>query len=572
MSEQVRVVLLPDVADHSPVRTDVVDVVVVGAGAAGFAAALTAAHAGAEVVMFEKGKRPGGTTRRSGGQYWIPGNSLQQAAGLSDDTDEAVRYMARLTFPTRFDAGSEKFGLPDDQLSLLRTFARRGAEAVDALAEAGALRSALSDLSRPYPRWGEPYQRDYHADLQETEVLGRHLNAASGQSGTDLITELTAAADQAGVPIRCGSRVVGLLVDGQPRVLGVVVDGPEGRIRVWARRGVVFGSGGFAHNPALTRRHLRGDIEGSCAAAGNTGDFQQLAMSLGAPLGNMGNAWWNQVALDEAIAEPWSPAAVWVPYGDAMIMVNRFGHRVVNEKALYNERSQVHFAWEPSRREFANRLLFMLFDHEVVKSDAMFDFRWPVPRPRERDRVVIQGDWWEDLAEKVDRRLRDHGDRIGNVRLDPGFLDQLLATVARFNAFCAAGRDDDFGRHRTSRLAWHTPDGARGEPDPLMRAFPEDGPFYCVILGLGALDTKGGAQTDDDARVLGADGRPIAGLYGAGNCVASPAGAAYWSAGATIGLALTFGYLAGLDVVKQPDSPLPATLDAESPGPVKETW
>ena len=57
-----------------------------------------------------------------------------------------------------------------------------------------------------------------------------------------------------------------------------------------------------------------------------------------------------------------------------------------------------------------------------------------------------------------------------------------------------------------------------------------------------------GPRIDADGRILSVDGKPITGLYGAGNCIAAPAGQAYWSAGATIGSALTFGYLAGKHV------------------------
>jgi predicted oxidoreductase len=66
------------------------------------------------------------------------------------------------------------------------------------------------------------------------------------------------------------------------------------------------------------------------------------------------------------------------------------------------------------------------------------------------------------------------------------------------------------------------------------------------------LDTKGGPITDSAGRVLDAKGEPVAGLYGAGNCVASPSGKAYWAGGATIGPALTFGFLAGRSAAAEP--------------------
>jgi predicted oxidoreductase len=73
-----------------------------------------------------------------------------------------------------------------------------------------------------------------------------------------------------------------------------------------------------------------------------------------------------------------------------------------------------------------------------------------------------------------------------------------------------------------------------------------------VILAGSVLDTNGGPTASVDGRILKRDGTPIPGLYGAGNCVGSAAGAGYWSGGSTLGPAATFSYLAALRLVEEP--------------------
>jgi 3-oxosteroid 1-dehydrogenase len=112
----------------------------------------------------------------------------------------------------------------------------------------------------------------------------------------------------------------------------------------------------------------------------------------------------------------------------------------------------------------------------------------------------------------------------------------LSETVERWNGFVAAGKDADFGRHKT-------PFDMQA-PHPSMGTIQQP-PFYALPVYQGTLGTKGGPVTDRNAQVLDERGGVIPGLYAAGNVMASAAGPAYYGGGATIGLAMTFGYIAG---------------------------
>ena len=525
---------------------DVADVVVVGSGAAASAAAATAASHGASVVVLEKAAFTGGTTGRSGGVMWVPDNPVMRAQGVDDPRDRALQYMARTAYPAAYRADGPHLGLTPLQHELIAAVYDRGREAIESLIDAGSFQIE-----------GVAYS-DYYADLPEDAApIGRIIQPSlppGWRKGIDptggqlLADGLLDAARSHGATVLVDHEVVHLVrdeTDDERRVIGVEVRTGMRTVLIGARRGVVFASGGFLHDPDLARAHLRGPVFGGAAAESATGDFVRIGMEAGAQLGNMSNAWWDQVAVEMAVRTRSTSKDIYSPYGDSMLMVNRHGVRVVNEKAPYNERGQVHHVWDPTRLEYPNLLLFMIFDDAVMRSPKPDRFRWPVPMPGDEvPSLLMSANDLPSLAAEIETRLARLAPHTGGVALSPDFVGRLTETIERFDGFAAAGFDADFrrGESMIERTWAGTPRG--DNPLAAMHPFAPGGPYHCVIVGPGALDTKGGPVVDGSARVLGSDGTPIPGLFAAGNCTASPAGQAYWGPGGTIGPAITFGYIA----------------------------
>src|SRR6478735_6815856 len=187
------------------------DVVVVGTGAAGFAAAVTATQGGAKVIMLERAGNAGGTTAISGSEYWIPNNSKMLAAGKTDPKPDALKYMARLAYANLYDADSPTLGLPQHNYDMLDTYYDNGSVMVDKFEEWGAL------ISRVQPSFGyseEPdfADPDYHADLPEDKApYGRGLNPEPDKGGSGAIpVQMQKWTDEKGVPLLLNHRVIGL--------------------------------------------------------------------------------------------------------------------------------------------------------------------------------------------------------------------------------------------------------------------------------------------------------------------------------------------------------------------------
>lgn len=526
-----------------------VDVLCVGSGAAACGAAVTAAGAGAKVMLVEKMPILGGTTGKSGGVTWVANHFVLREQGIKDEKADALAYMCRYSFPMRFDASSPTYGLSEEDFRLIEAFYDNGAKAIDHLQALNAVKFKqfrLFFVDEPAP--------DYADHLPENKVpAGRALEPAVGsgsaEGGSSLASQLAAWLEARKVPILTDTRVTRIVMEGG-RATGVEAESEGKTIRIRATKAVIFGTGGYSHNTELVGLHQPA-LYGACAAAGSTGDFIPIAAAVGAQMGAMDSAWRTQVVFEEAVANRQQGFCAFVLPGDSMILVNKYGRRAVNEKRGYNDRTKAHFTYDPTREEYPNHLLFMLFDE---RSLDRFGGAYPFPAEKGGSPHLISGDTWDALFDNIATRVNALRAHSGGLTLDAGFVANTKESIARFNGFAKAGRDPEFDRGlHTYDSQWHklfsaTRKGTRFGPNPnpnlTMHPMADKGPYHCFILAAGALDTCGGPRINHHAQVMGADGTPIPGLYGAGNCVAAPTRGAYYGAGGTIGPALTFGYIA----------------------------
>lgn len=530
---------------------DAVDVIVLGTGAAGMAAALAAHEAGARVCLVERWERIGGTSAVSGGVIWVADNPWMRAAGIADSRADALAYFRSL------DHGD----LVDETL---QAFVNHGPEALAFLAAIGALKVAVlpgypdyyTDRPGAKPQGsraldhdlfdlgelGEWAARIYAIEeprplmLRETplggakavpgpEVLAQRLAARQCGFGQAMVARLLKACLDRGIVPLLGVETQRLIKEGG-RITGIEGVRAGKPLALRARRGVVLATGGFEWDEDLRQTFLRGPVTAPASPPTATGEGLKLAMAAGARLGNMTSAWWAPTLVTPDA--PWPGGAPraqivlierTVPHS---IMVNRAGKRFCNEAANYSALGGVFHQFDATRYEYPNLPAWLIFD-------AQYAARYPLGT-RQPGQPLPD---WVMRAETI----KDLARQIG---LDPAALG---ATVARFNAHADAGTDPDFGRG-TSPYDHFYGDRSRTGPFVTLGAIRE-APFYAVEIASGLLGTNGGPRTDGKGRVLGHDGAPIAGLFGAGNAIAAPTGGIYAGAGGTLGPALTFGYLAG---------------------------
>jgi fumarate reductase flavoprotein subunit len=277
-----------------------VDVLVIGAGACGLAAAIAAHDAGAGVAVVEKLDRPGGNSSLSTGSVPAAGTRFQRDAGIADSSERFIDDLMRT-------------GGPTDCPHLVRRLVETSAATVEWLADRVGARIALVTA---YKHVGHSVPR---------------LHAPASRRGQDLVDDLLAAVERRGIPLAVGNAATALVTDANGGAIGADIDANGERHRIIARK-TVLAVNGFAGNRDLVARFCP-EISGAqyFGARGSTGEAVLWGEALGAALGNIG-AYQGYAA----VADPHGSLLSWTTIEKGGIIVSGAGRRFGDESAGYS--------------------------------------------------------------------------------------------------------------------------------------------------------------------------------------------------------------------------------------------
>ncbi|BBX15567.1 3-ketosteroid-delta-1-dehydrogenase [Mycolicibacterium duvalii] len=562
----------------------VTDVLVIGSGGGGMTAALAARTSGLQALVVEKADRFGGSTALSGGGIWVPGAPSQRREGYEPNPDDVFGYLKAITgglvsdarLRTYVEAAPKMMEFLEKLSPWLEFVWKPGyADYYPELPGGSALGSTINvpeidlrvlgaeeqNLLAPLamaPRgiWFAPkdlrlfYQvrQNWRGKAVLLKLIWRMVRArvfgdrmaAIGQS---LAARLRLALQEQDIPLWLDAPMTELITDTDgpdARVIGAVVERDGKAQRIQARHGVILASGGFDHDMEWRREHLpelervrdlAGEGDWSFGNPAATGDGIRAGEKVGGSTELLDEAWW-------------FPAICW-PDGRLQFMlnermmpsqfvVNGEGKRFINEAAPYMDFA--HAMIDGERTGVTHIPCWLITDirsfHRYVVAGhlplpkipfAPVPTGWKVPQAWLESGVVHEGHTWEELA--------------GKIGVPPA---QLRTTAERFNELARRGHDDDFNRGHSAYDNYY---GDPTLPNPNLHPLRRP-PYYAFQIILGDLGTSGGLRTDEHARVLRSDDSPVPGLYAVGNASAAVMGRSYAGAGATIGPAMTFGYVA----------------------------
>lgn len=538
--------------------------------------ALFAADQGLSVLVVEKSDKYGGTSAISGGGIWIPNNHYFAELGGQDSFELALQYLKAAT------------GEHGDEVRL-RAYLSNAPQMIRALEVNSRVRYAVADKYPdyyPHLPGALPGGRTLDPEIFDTSLLGdeldnlrkpspstllmgriawtaRHAHKAMAREfgwrllmlglmarykldfkwrrkskskrdrraalGSALVASLRRSLMDRNVPLWLNTDFRELLTE-QGRVTGVRVQRDGRELELHARRGVIFGSGGFEQNQALREKFLPQPTRSAWSATppgDNTGAALEAGTALGAATALMDWAWW---APTIAVPGEEKPRGVFAERAfPGAIAVNGLGRRFVNEAAPYLE--FVDAMYRDNQSSGGKSIpAWVIFDGHFRFNYAMGPLMPAQVMPDSR----LRKEWLNNLYWKADSLA----ELAGQIGVDAGGLEN---TVQKVNEYACTGIDVEFGRGGNVFDRYYGDSNVK--PNPCLAPLKK-GPYYAMRLDAGDIGTKGGLLTNEYAQVVSQDGEPIPGLYAIGNCSASVMGTSYPGAGGTLGPAMTFGYIA----------------------------
>ena len=473
------------------------DVVVVGFGAAGFAAAVTACELGADVLLLEKAPEgaEGGNTRVAGQGYLN-----------TSDADKAAAYLTALCGP---------YTVPE---TMIRVWAEEMGKNNDWLASLGG-----DPQEHQHPPVGIEFP-----DLPGADCVHKfHDGPTYGYSFTwKRFERLTKER-----PVRICYETPGraLIQNAKGEIIGVRAESGGKPVTAKARKGVVLTCGGFENNQQMIRDYLPGLPY--CYTSGspyNEGDGITMAMAVGADLWHMNN----YAGPSMALKVPEHPTTFSMQalhfskeMAGGMIVVGPDGRRFTDEKfKTRHGKVPQNGRWRPLVTPCP---MYMIFDHRMMTAGPLYDTHpshgWTP--------IMVRYEWSQDNQAELKKGWIKSAASVDALARTVGLdAEALSATVERWNGFCAAGKDAEFGRS-------------------LMMAPIAEGPFYAVELSPSMLNTQGGPRRNEKAQIVHPDGTPIPRLYSAGE-LGSIYSYLYQGTG-NIGECLAFGRIAARNAVAE---------------------
>ena len=458
--------------------SEVCDVLVVGAGCAGVCAAIEAAHGGAKVLMLERAGGAGGTSAMSGGLVYLGGGTaIQKACGFDDTPEEMFKYMMAACGPAA-------------DTNLIEPYCAGSLEHFDWLVARG-----VPFKPEFFPGNHEPFTSDegltfsgsehVHPFNQIAKPAPRgHITQQIQNKGSLLMRQLVAAAEAAGVETRVQHRCKALVTASDGRVIGAVVQTPEGELAIRARGGVILTAGGFIYNREMVAQYA--PLLQRCRFKVGTEHDDGSGIRLGLAVGG------------EAIRMETGDISLALFPPNRLregIYVNRAGQRYLNEDAYMGRAGEYTLLHQDGRA-------YLIVDDDCFEQPGMF--------PMEIAGVA------ETIAELE-----------AEIDLPEGCLQD---TVAFYNRYAVRGEDPLHGKGANYLAAIDKP------------------PFGAIDIStdhaIYSAFTLGGLHIDAGARVLGTGGEPVPGLYAAGRTTSGVAKQGY-SSGMSLGDSSFFGRCAG---------------------------